>query len=83
MKPCPICQIPHCAHERKFYKFGLTKLLIIQRSLEATVKIFATLFTFLPANAEMQSKLASSLDDLKKCQDRIKDVKTWCEMKAT
>jgi hypothetical protein len=82
MKPCPICHIPHCEHERKFYKFGLIKLAIISKSLDATLSIFSTLATFLPTNGEMQGKLALTLDDLKKCKDRISDVKRWCELKA-
>jgi hypothetical protein len=83
MKPCPICQIPHCTHERKFYAFGLVKLAIIQKSLDTTVMIFSKLATFLPTNSEMQIKLSLSFDELTKCQERIADVKRWCETKAS
>jgi len=83
MKPCPICQIPHCEHERKFYKFGLIKLAIVQKSLDTTVMVFSKLMTFLPTNAEMQTKVSLSFEELKKCQERITDVKRWCEVKAS
>ncbi len=83
MKPCPICQIPHCVHERNFYSFGLVKLTIIQKSLDTTVMIFSKLATFLPTNSEMQTKLSLSFDELKKCQERIADIKRWCELKAS
>lgn len=82
MKPCPICQIPHCVHERKIYTFGLVKLAIISKSLETTLNVFSKLVTFLPTNAEMHTKLALTLEDLQKCHDRVSDVKKWCELKA-
>ncbi len=83
MKLCPICQIPHCIHERNLFSFGLVKLNIIHKSLETTIMVFSKLATFLPTNTEMQTKLSLAFDDLKKCQERITDIKKWVEIKAS
>lgn len=83
MKPCPICQITHCAHERKFYLFGLTKILIVQKSLDATITLFAKLMAFLPLPADMAYKINLTEEDLRKCQGRMVDLRKWIENKAT
>lgn len=83
MKPCPICQILNCHHEKKFLSYGLVKINIIQRSLDATVAIFNKLLQFLPTNPEIQYKLNSTAEDLRKCQDRINDVRKWCQEKIS
>ena len=82
MKPCPICQVTQCEHEKKFYGYGLAKIIIIQKSLETTVNVFNKLLEFLPTNAEIQYKLSTTGEDLRKCQDRISDIRRWCEKKV-
>jgi len=79
MKPCPYCQTFHCQHEQKFFAFALTKIVIIQKSVNATCSLFSALVAFLPSNTEMQRKLNLVFEDLYKCKERIEDVKNWYE----
>lgn len=82
MKPCPICRITECEHEKKFYGYGLAKIIIIQKSLETTLNVFNKLLDFLPTSSEIQYKLNSTGEDLRKCHERISDVRRWCEKKT-
>lgn len=81
MKPCPICQIFNCQHEKKFFSFGLAKIMLIQRTLNTAVAIFSKLIVFCPTNNEMQIKLGSALEDLQRCRERVGDVKRWYDLK--
>jgi hypothetical protein len=81
MKPCPICKIIPCSHERKFCGYGLAKIIIIQKSLNTTINVFSKLMAFLPTSSEIQYKLNATLEDLHKCKDRMNDVRRWCDNK--
>ena len=75
MKPCPICLTHNCDHEKKFWSFSLAKVILIQRSLDATLNLFNNLVIFLPTTREISYRLVLVAEDLKKCQERMADVK--------
>jgi hypothetical protein len=83
MKPCPKCHISDCFHEKKIFNFALVKISLIQHSLDATVKVFSALATFLPTNADIQGKIGLTYEELYRCQGRINDIKRWYETKLT
>ena len=83
MKPCPICLTYGCDHEKKFWSFSLAKVIIIQRSLDATLNLFNKLVIFLPTTREISYRLALIAEDLRKCQDRMIDVKQVIDKQIT
>lgn len=82
MKSCPYCHIPNCQHERKFFRFGLMKLILLHKSIEATTAVFDKLITFLPTNTEMQGKLSLAIADLKRAEGYVDEVQKWCKQKT-
>lgn len=82
MKVCPVCRITGCPHERKIYWFGLTKVAIVQKSLDATAGLFTKLMTFIPTDASHSVKVHLIAEDLGRCQTRITEIKKWMENKA-
>lgn len=82
MRACPICKISDCHHEKKFYCFGLAKIIIIQKSIDATLAVFGLFISFIPLNTEMKNKINLTYDDFRKGQERVEEVRKWLEVKA-
>lgn len=81
MKPCPYCHSVSCAHIKKFFGFGLAKILIIQKSFDATLTVFSALATFLPTTPEVQYKINQIFEDLRNSKRRLNDIRSWYETK--
>lgn len=79
MKTCPRCSIHFCMHQAAAYKFGLYKLILIQKSLKATTELLDMLINFLPSTPDMHGKLSDTLENLRKNNEKISDFREWLE----
>lgn len=74
---CPICHSISCHHSRVNLIMGQYKIDLIKKSLQGTIKLLNALGVFLHTSKDMQYKLSTTIDDLKKCELNINDMSKW------